>query len=154
MTEENRFLCFDLGGEEFGIPLLRVREVIGMPEVTPVPQMPSHFVGIMNLRGSVISIMDLRVKMGIKPKPSDETTVIILDLGDLQLGMIVDRVNAVNQIEKDQMSEKPHMDNTKISQSIMGVWQKSDSLVLLLDVAKALSVEERGFAAQSAKPAA
>lgn len=154
MTDEQKFLCFNLGKEEYAMPLLMVREVIGFPDVTPIPQMPSHFVGIMNLRGSVISVMDLRVKMGLKPSDSEETSVIILDLGELHLGIVVDRVNSVAQIQKADISEKPHMEATKTNAAIIGVWQKNEKLVLVLDVAKALSIEDKNIVARSAAKAA
>jgi len=149
MIQDERYLCFNLGKEEFAISLLSVREVIGIPEVTPIPQMPSHFIGIMNLRGSVISIMDLRIKMGIKPGSQEEACVVILDLGEFYMGVIVDRVNSVSRIPQESVAEKPQMENSKISQAIAGVWQKEDKLVLLLDVAKALSLEERTVASRS-----
>ncbi len=79
---ENRFLCFSLGNEHYAIPLLTVKEVIAPPETTPVPQTPAYFKGIMNLRGQVISVIDLRTKLGIKPLQSAENAVIICDSGE------------------------------------------------------------------------
>ena len=84
-TGGERFLCFSLGAEEYAIPLLVVREVIAMPEYTPVPYTPPYFLGIMNLRGQVISVMDLRQKLGLKPRSDAETTVIICDLNGISL---------------------------------------------------------------------
>ncbi len=143
MSETTRYLCFGLGNEEFALPLLSVKEVIGLPEVTPVPQTPTHFLGIMNLRGSVISIIDLRVKLGIKPSPSEEITVMILDLGDYNLGIVVDRVNSVLSLSSEDISSKPMIDSAKSSDYVAGVFRKNDHLILLLDVTKALSVEDR-----------
>ncbi len=143
MNNLTRYLCFGLGQEEFAIPLLTVKEVIGMPEITSVPQTPAHFMGIMNLRGRVISIMDLRLKMNIKPAPSEETTVIILDLGDYNLGMVVDRVNAVLALSDEQISEKPIIETGKATDYITGVFRKDERLVLLIDIGKALSIEDK-----------
>jgi purine-binding chemotaxis protein CheW len=145
MSETKRYLCFNLGKEEFALPLLTVKEVIGMPDLTPIPQMPPHFLGMMNLRGNVITVLDLRNKMGIKPQLSEEQTVIILELGHLHLGCVVDCVNSVMNLTDDQILEKPHMENTKTSQSIIGVIKKSESLILLIDVAKALSIDDKSF---------
>lgn len=147
MTETNRYLCFSLGAEEFAIPLLVVKEVIGVPEVTSVPQTPSHFLGIMNLRGSVISVLDLRQKLGVKPGANVETTVIILDLGDYNLGVVVDCVNSVLPLSSDQIGEKPVVESNKSTDYIVGVFRKDERLVLLLDIAKALSVEDRSVVA-------
>ena len=138
----DRYLCFSLAAEEFAIPLLSVKEVIGVPEVTPIPQAQPHFVGIMNLRGNVISILDLRLKLGHKSSKTDETTVIVLDLGDYNIGVLVDSVNSVVSVNKEDVSPKPAMD-AKATDYIVSVFRKSDRLVLMLDIAKALSVEDR-----------
>jgi len=143
MTPNDRFLCFQLGKEEYAVPLLSIKEVIGMPDVTPIPQSPPHFVGIMNLRGSVISIMDLRLKLGIKPSATEETSVMILDLGDYQLGVVVDCVNSVARLNAEDISEKPVMETSKAADFVTGVFRNGEKLVLLLNIAKALSVEDR-----------
>jgi len=145
MNARHRYLCFNLGKEEFAIPLLMVKEVIGMPELTSIPQMPPYFLGMMNLRGNVITILDLRNKMNIKPHPTDEQAVIILELGDMQLGCVVDCVNSVMNLDDSEILEKPHMENVKSSQSITGVIRKNEKLIMLLDVAKALSLDEKAF---------
>ncbi|MFN8791897.1 MAG: chemotaxis protein CheW [Bdellovibrionales bacterium] len=143
MSQTHRYLCFNLGTEEFAIPLLSVREVIGVPDITLIPQVPAHFLGIMNLRGLIISVMDLRLKLGLKPQRSEETAVIILDLGDYRLGMMVDQVNAVVQLSENQIAEKPALEESKINDAVTGVFRKNEQLVLLLNVAQALSVEDR-----------
>lgn len=153
MTETKRYLCFNLGKEEFALPLLTVKEVIGMPDLTPIPQMPAHFLGMMNLRGNVITVLDLRTKMGIKSQPTEEQSVIILEVGELHLGCVVDCVNSVIDLADNQILEKPHMEPTKASQSIVGVIKKSEALILLLDIAKALSLDEKTFM-KSKPPAA
>ncbi|MGZ3769472.1 MAG: chemotaxis protein CheW [Bdellovibrio sp.] len=143
MNEITRYLCFNLGTDEFAIPLLKVKEVIGIPETTAIPQSPSYFVGIMNLRGSVISILDLRVKLGFKNKNTEETTVIILDLGENSLGVVVDCVNSVMSIASEEISPKPMMDSVKSAEFLTGVFRKQDHLVMLLNIEKTLSVEDK-----------
>jgi len=143
MIDNARYLCFDLGNREFAIPLLSAKEVIGIPEITAVPQTPTHFLGIMNLRGNVISVMDFRLKLGIKPSASEENTVIILDLGDYNLGVVVDRVNSVQTVEKDKISDPPMVESNKNSDYITGVFRKDERLILMLDISKALSVEDK-----------
>ena len=154
MSSPKRYLCFNLGKEEFSIPLLSVREVLGMPEVTPVPQSPPHFIGIMNLRGQVISVMDLRLKLGVKAIPSEETAVIILDWGNSGLGLVVDKVNAVLEIEEKDIAAKPSLDNAKCSEYITGVYKRHEQLILLIDVTKALSLEDKTVASKNASKAA
>jgi purine-binding chemotaxis protein CheW len=148
MIESLRYLCFNLGKEEFAIPLLSIKEVIGFPEVTPVPQSPTHFLGIMNLRGQVISVMDLRLKLGLKTMKSEETSVIILDLGGHNLGVVVDQVNSVQLLTKEEISNKPVVENSKTHEYITGVFRKEEKLILLLDIAKALSIEDRSAMAK------
>jgi purine-binding chemotaxis protein CheW len=143
MKSSNRYICFSLGAENFAIPLLAVREVIGVPQVTPVPQTPSYFLGIMNLRGLVISVMDLRLKMSIKPKGGTEETVMILDLGKYNLGVLVDQITEVVEVDEKTLAQKPQVESSKIVDAIKGVFRKDEKLILVLDIAKALSIEDQ-----------
>lgn len=153
MSETSRYLCLNLGAEEFAIPLLTVKEVLGMPEVTPIPQTPTYFLGIMNLRGQVISVVDLRTKLGIKPSNSEETAVIILDLDDSSFGIVVDKVNSVQEISKEQLSEKPSLENSKANEFINGVFKKENGLILVLDISRTLSVGDKATMSKTAKAA-
>ena len=134
-----RFLCFTLGTEEYAIPLLAVREVIAVPEITPVPQTPNYFLGIMNLRGQVISVIDMRTKMSIKPGVVTETAVIICDLQPNSVGIVVDSINCVIHPTQDQISEKPEIQSQRNTDYIEAVFRKDERLVLLLDIAKTLN---------------
>ena len=149
-SNSERFLGFSLGEEEYGIPLLSVREVIGIPEITPVPQSPKHFLGIMNLRGQVISIIDLRLKLGIQAKKGTETAVVICDIGGSYLGIVVDSVNQVHSPEPEKISERPEVQNSKVSQFITGVYRYEKRLVLLLDIAKTLDMTDQNIIARGA----
>jgi purine-binding chemotaxis protein CheW len=137
-----RYLSFCLGNEEFAIPLLSVKEVIAVPEITPIPSSPIHFLGIMNLRGQVISIIDLRQKLGIQAKNSTETAVIICDLGNLCLGVVVDSINSVLAPKCEDISPKPELQSSKNSDYITGVFRKENRLVIFLDIVKTLSPED------------
>jgi purine-binding chemotaxis protein CheW len=139
----DRFLCFSLCVEEYAVPLLSVREVIGVPDITPIPFTPSHFKGIMNLRGQVISVIDLRTKFNIKPTEKSETSVIICDIGESSLGVVVDSVNSVIHPEANEVSSRPNIESSKNTDFISGVYRRGENLVLLLDVNKALSVDDR-----------
>lgn len=144
-SASERYLGFSLGDEEYGIPLLKVREVIGMPEITPVPQSPKHFVGIMNLRGQVISIVDLRTKLSIPPKTGTEVAVVICDIGGAYLGVVVDSVNQVYSPAPDQIADRPEIQNSKANQFITGVYRHDKQLVLLLDIARTLDMEDHAI---------
>lgn len=141
MISDSRYLCLNLGAEEFAIPLLAVKEVIGLPEMTPIPQVSAHFSGIMNLRGQIISVMDLRVKLGIKPGAGAETSVIILDLESQCVGVIVDQVTAVQVVTKQMIAEKPVVPQARSGDYVCGVFTRNEKLILILDIAKALSVK-------------
>jgi purine-binding chemotaxis protein CheW len=139
-----RYLAFSLGTENFAVPLLSVREVIAMPEVTPVPHTPSHFIGIMNLRGQIISVIDLRTKFKFKTQGSqtEETAVVICNLNGVTLGVVVDAVNSVLTVDAGQVQDKPQIERSVKSEYILGVTQKDDKLVLLIDLAHALDVAD------------
>lgn len=148
MNDNLRYLCFNLGHEEFAIPLLSIKEVIGMPDVTPIPQSPAHFLGIMNLRGQVISILDLRQKLTIKPSNVGDPSVMILDLPNYKLGVVVDQVNSVQMISADEVSEKPTIDTSKNHEYVTGIFRKGEKLILLIDIVKTLSLDDHTSLAQ------
>lgn len=137
-----RYLLFSLGKEDYAMPLLTVREVIAIPNVTPIPHSPSHFLGLMNLRGQVISVLDLRQKLGIKPNESGEESVIICDLAPLCLGVVVDSINSVLAPSEGSISDPPDSKVARNVDYLTGVCRNGDKLVLLVDIAKALSVED------------
>jgi purine-binding chemotaxis protein CheW len=136
---EQRYLCFNLGTESFALPLLHVREVLAEPEITPVPHTPSYFQGIMNLRGQVVSVMDLRAKLGIKPRADgSESAVIICALGEFVVGITVDAVNSVVAPKADEVS----VETGAGREYLAGVYRHQQELVLLLDVARALGLAQ------------
>lgn len=141
-AQANRYICFNLGTQEYGVPLLSIKEVLGLPEVTPIPQSPNYFLGIMNLRGKVISVMDLRIKIGLKSQNNSETSVMILDLGEQLLGVVVDRVNAVITINLKDIAEAPKIEESKATDYIENVYRHNQQLILLISIAKALSIED------------
>lgn len=144
-----RYLSFSLGAEEYAIPLLSVREVIAMPEVTSTPYSPPYFLGIMNLRGQVISVIDLRLKLGVKPGASSETSVVILDFADHNIGVVVDSVNSVLHPKESELMEPPEIESSKNLDFILNVYRKEHELVLILDINRALSKEDKNHAAKA-----
>ena len=140
----HRFLEFTLGKEDYAIPLLSVREVISVPETTPIPKAPSHFLGIMNLRGQVISVVDLRTKLKIKGKENNsEESVIIVDINGMNLGIVVDSINKVLAFTDEEVNEVPEIETQVNAEYIQGVYRKEDSLTVLLDVAKVLDLKDK-----------
>jgi len=142
-TDNSRFLCFTLGKEKFAIPLLQVKEVLGNVETTSIPQAPAHFKGIMNLRGQVISVIDLRTKLKIgKPDITPETTIIIMDFAPLCLGVVVDSVDCVAEYEAKDLSDPPDTDSSTKADYITGVARANNVLTLILDLKAMLNTND------------
>ena len=141
-AELSRFIEFSLGREDYAIPLLMVREVISVPDTTPIPKSPSHFLGIMNLRGQVISVVDLRKKLKVEAKQDKEEAVIIVDIGGMNIGVVVDSINKVLAFSSDEVSEMPEVENQVNTHFIFGVYKKENSLTVLLDIAKVLDLKD------------
>lgn len=149
---ENRYLCFSVGNEDYAIPLLSVKEVIADPKTTPLPYSPSHFRGLMNLRGQVISIIDLRLKLGVKPKDKkEESAVIIIDMNPVYVGIGVDSVNNVLLLGEKDVSPPPEMENRKVSRYLRGVARKDDRLILLVQIEHILDLEDKAIINKQSK---
>ena len=128
-----RYLEFKLGEENYAIPLLEVRELISVPETTSVPFSPKYYVGIMNLRGHVISIIDLRTRLGVTPAESSEEAVIIVEFGELCLGVIVDNICKVLAVEEEGIQEIASVE-TKKRDRLNKVYRHNDTLIQLVEL--------------------
>ena len=146
-----RFLAFSLGLEDFAVPLLSVREVVALPEMTRVPNTSAFFSGIMNLRGQIISVFDLRLRFGMKAEHGPETAVIIHNFSHLCFGVVVSSVNNVLSLKDTDISEKPDFQDMQANAYITGVSRNNEKLVLLLDVVKALRLEDIAALKEAAK---
>ena len=107
MEKSQRYLQFDLGNESYAIALLNVKEVIPVPETTPLPNAPTYYIGIMNLRGQIISIVDLRKRLKINKKEDAEEAVIIVDFAGVSIGLVVDSINYVLNVATSEITEVP-----------------------------------------------
>lgn len=140
---DERYLVFSLCEEQYAVELSKVKEVIAMTDTTPIPYAPSYFKGIMNLRGQVISVIDLRLKFKLsQAQVGAETAIIILDLSPLCLGIIVNSVNSVMALSSSEIGEAPDVETSVKGDFIKGVARKDDKLILLLDIASTLNVED------------
>ena len=139
---ENRYLCFRLDREIYAAPLLDVKEVIGIPEITPIPQVAPHFLGIMNLRGQVISVVDLRLKFGLKTARLAETCIIIFEYSAFSVGVVVDEVSSVLSVEPGDLCAPPDAKHTKKDEFITGVINRDNRMILTLDIVRALDLKE------------
>ncbi len=137
------YLKFMLHEENYAIPLLMVKEVIALPEVTSLPHTPKYFLGMMNLRGQIISIIDLRSKLGIKSDFNAETTVIICEKGAYCIGIVVNSVESVFVLNEGEIKPKPQIEATNSTEYIHGVFGQENELIILIDVFKALDLADQ-----------
>lgn len=151
--ERVRYLCFSLGDEEFALPLLQVKTVTGLPEVTRVPNTPAYFMGIMNLRGQVISVLDMRKKLNIKPNDKGETAIIIVEFSSHQVGLVVDSINSVLGLTAQELQPRPDMLGGKSSEFVNSIYAKDERIVLILDVLKSLGADDRSAIEKTFKAA-
>ncbi len=155
VSDVNRYLEFNLGDERFAIPLLTVKEVIAVPETTKVPFTPDYYLGVMNLRGQVLSVIDLRRRMSIVPKGvTTETAVIITDLGFTHLGVVVDSINRVLAVEGTDFAPPPEIEKNYKTDFVTGCYKSDKHLVLFLDVNKILDCEDKELLKKTQETAA
>lgn len=147
VVEQHQYLTFMLGGEVYAIGILRVKEIIGYGQVTPVPMMPSFIRGVINLRGRVVPVVDLAARFGRDPLPvGKRTCIVILEVesdGEVQdMGAVVDAVNEVVEIAQDQIEPPPAFGAKIRTDFIEGMGRVNDSFVVVLSVERVLSIEE------------
>jgi len=135
---------FRLEGEEFGVPIRDVREIIRMQEVTRVPHAPDFVEGVINLRGQVIPVVALRKRLGMPPKENDRNTrIVIVELDGELVGFVVDAVTEVLRLPKDQTEPPPEMVVGVEQEYITAVGKLDDRFLILLDLHRILSREEQ-----------
>lgn len=140
---EGKYLTFSLAEEAYGLEILRVREIIGVMEVTAVPRTPEFIKGVINLRGRVIPVMDLRLKFGMpEAEHTEETCIIVVTLGDVDMGIIVDCVNEVLDIAEDDIEDSPKFGDDVTTDYILGMGKTEGKVSILLDIARVLNAEE------------
>ena len=149
---EGKFLTFVLGNEEYGVEILKVREIMGIMEITPVPQTPDYMKGVINLRGKVIPIIDLRLKFAMpEVEQTKETCIIVAEVGTTQVGVIVDSVSEVTDIKGEDIEEAPSFGQEIDTSFIMGLGKTKKKIVILLDIEKVLTTDELKMVEQIAK---
>jgi purine-binding chemotaxis protein CheW len=140
---EGKYLTFVLGQEEYGLEILKVREIIGMLEITAVPQTPPFVKGVINLRGKVIPVVDLRLKFGMEEKePTQETCIIVVVVDGVQMGIVVDTVNEVLDITEDQIEDPPRFGTSIDTDFIRGMGKVEGKVKILLDIQRVLTSDE------------
>jgi len=147
-------LVFVLGKEEYGVDILKVQEIRGYEKVTPIPAAPAYLKGVVNLRGIIVPVIDLRVKFGMaEPKYDSFTVVIILRVAGRVIGMVVDGVSDVVGLAPNEVKPAPQLGSLVDSSYLAGLAVQNERMILLLDIEKFLSSGELNLIAQAAEAA-
>ena len=154
-SREGKYLTFTLGEEEFGIGILKVREIIGLMPIRPIPKTPDFVKGVINLRGKVIPVIDLRTRFALNARPYDERTcIIVVEVSGLSdetsMGIVVDAVNEVTNIKEDQVEATPSFGVSLDTRFILGMAKAEDNVRLLLDIDRVLNERELEIISQAA----
>ena len=138
-----KYLTFFLVGEEYGLEILKVQEIIGIMDVTPVPRTPKYIRGVINLRGKVIPVVELRAKFEMTTiEYTDETCIIVVQTHGLQMGIIVDKVSEVIDIPAADIEDAPSFGEGVHTDYILGIGKSDNGVKLLLDIGKVLTDDE------------
>jgi purine-binding chemotaxis protein CheW len=139
-----KYMTFKLGAERYGVEILKVREIIGLMDVTRVPRAPDHVRGVVNLRGKVVPVVDLRRKFGMPAcEPTDLSVIVVvqyaLEGSVVTMGVLVDEVLEVRSLDAEHIEPPPELGETTMdAQCILGVGKTDRSVVFLLDIGRAL----------------
>ena len=144
-----QLVIFQLGGEEFGVEIMQVQEIIRMPEITRIPQSPEYVEGVINLRGKIIVVINLDTRFDLNSKElDDDSRIIIVEVGENVVGMVVDSVSEVLRLSTSSVEAAPEIISSKIKADYLkGVGKLDDRLLILLDLERVLSEEEMSHVA-------
>jgi purine-binding chemotaxis protein CheW len=142
-ASSSKYLTFFLAAEEYGIEILKAHEIIGMMPITKVPRTPHYVRGVINLRGKVIPVVELRLKFEMEPaQQTDETCIIVVQAQGVQTGIIVDKVSEVLDITKEDVAEPPSFGASVDTDYLLGVGKAQGKVRLLLDIDRVLSTTD------------
>ncbi len=142
-TLKDMYLSFRLGDEDYCLEIRHVTEIVGIQKVTEVPDMPHYVRGVVNLRGQVIPVIDMRLRFNMPGRDYDERTcIVVISLHNSQVGLVVDTVNEVRSIEESSVSPPPKGGGAESAQYIRGLGKVGDSVKIILDTNKLLFANE------------
>ncbi|MBD3669940.1 MAG: purine-binding chemotaxis protein CheW [Gammaproteobacteria bacterium] len=140
---DTQWVTFFLADEKYGVPVAQVREVLRYSEITPVPGAPDYVIGIINLRGNVVTVLDTRKRFALpQVEVDDSTRVVIIEVEDQVVGILVDQVSEVMRLNTEEIETAPNVGNDESSKYIQGVASRDGNLLILVDLHKLLSDEE------------
>ncbi|MEW6746030.1 MAG: chemotaxis protein CheW [Planctomycetota bacterium] len=150
-----KYLTFELASEQYGLEILKVREIIGLMDITPVPCTPPSVKGVINLRGKVIPVVDLRLKFGMEgAEATDQTCIIVVDVGEIEMGILVDKVSEVLDIASEEIEDTPAFGVSVKTDFILGMGKAGKGVTILLDIGKVITASEAAPLAGLPEPAA
>jgi len=139
----SQYVTFSIGDEYYGVTAMKVHEIIGMTRITPVPNSMGYMKGVINLRGSVVPVVDMRLKFIMDAREfNDQTIIIIVEIRNRLFGMIVDSVSDVIGISEESIQETPHFSSKIETDYISGIADKNERLIIMLDVDRILTDHE------------
>jgi purine-binding chemotaxis protein CheW len=145
-ADGSQYLTFSLGQEEYGVEILKVQEIKGYSTITPIPNTPPHVKGVMNLRGTIIPVVDLRSKLGMPTAEySPFTVIVVVKVGSKTMGLVVDAVSDVLNIPSRGLQPTPDFGAQVDAAFISGMAKAGEKLVVLLDLDRVLSVDAGGL---------
>ena len=143
MARPGQYLTFVLKDQLYSVPIGTVREINSLSEITPVPRTPDFVAGVMNLRGKVIPVINLRMKLGLQSTDHTKKTCIIVIETDVgQIGMIVDSVSGVIELVANQIEPTPNLGNDAETEFVLGMGKIDNKVIVLIDIVKALSSKQ------------
>jgi purine-binding chemotaxis protein CheW len=138
-----KYLTFVLAGEEYGIGILKVQEIIGFQPITPVPGVGEYIDGVFNLRGKIIPVIDLRVKFGMsRQERTRETCIIVVESRDLRVGLVVDSVSEVRDVKAEELESMPNLGFEVESDYFFGICKANGKVRFLLDIDRVLATDD------------
>jgi purine-binding chemotaxis protein CheW len=147
-----RWITFGLGAELYGVDVMRVREVLRSMDITPVPGAPIWVLGIINLRGNVVTVIDTRRRFGLAIGESTEASrILVVELESEVVGFLVDRISDVRHIQPEQVEAAPHLGRQQPASYILGIANHADDLVILVDLASVARLAEAADSAPAAE---
>ena len=142
-NEGSQYLTFTMAGEEYGVEILKVQEIKGYSAITPIPNTPAYVKGVMNLRGTIIPVVDLRAKLAMANGQYNQfTAIVVLTVGAKTMGLVVDAVSDVLKIPRAEIQAAPDFGAAVDARFISGMAKAGDKLVVLLDIERVLGGED------------
>jgi len=150
-TQKDKYLTFTVGKEDYGIEIYHVTEIIGIQKITDVPDMPDYIKGVINLRGKVIPVMDVRRRFHLEDRASDDRTcIVVVNINETAVGLVVDTVRGVADIPEKNIAPPPSISEGNRQLFIRGLGKIGEEVKILLDIDRVLNAEEMSLLEKAA----